>query len=273
MKPKERNNKVEYVINRVIIFSTEKKTLSMYENDQLITKLSNPASRLLFELVKNNKQNIPRSTLLNNVWSDYGFTASNSGLNNYISELRKAFNSLEVSSEIIITIPKTGFRLDADIDLRQCAPQWVNTANSEENEAIDSNVIVGSAPVQPGGPRYCLTLIAPLTVAIIGVIVFAAWIMTKKNDTYPTELISKIGSCELYILDTPKSGTSVKKEIKKVITQEKVDCQKEKNSIFYQEDRYNQPNPRSKIITICKQTSSGFYSACRNIKAQGRNLS
>lgn len=51
------------------------------------------------------------------VWDDYGLQASNSSLNQYISILRRALSAFGCE-ELIITVPKMGFRLNPDITLQ-----------------------------------------------------------------------------------------------------------------------------------------------------------
>lgn len=106
---------MKYIINLTISFDLDSRKLSLYDDERIFIELTKPATRLLMELIKNNRINTSREELLNNVWLNYGFAASNAGLNNYISELRKSFVTLEMNREVIITIPKIGFRLDADI--------------------------------------------------------------------------------------------------------------------------------------------------------------
>ena len=80
---------MKYIVNKTVVFDSNEMTLYLYENTQIVTRLTKPATRLLLTLIQNSGVNVNRDTLLENVWLTYGFTASNAGLNNYISELRK----------------------------------------------------------------------------------------------------------------------------------------------------------------------------------------
>lgn len=49
------------------------------------------------------------------VWEEFGFTPSGNNLNKAVSELRKSFQSLGEGHELIVTVPRYGFRFDADV--------------------------------------------------------------------------------------------------------------------------------------------------------------
>lgn len=49
------------------------------------------------------------------MWEEFGFTPSGNNLNKAVSELRKSFQSLGEGHELIVTVPRYGFRFDADV--------------------------------------------------------------------------------------------------------------------------------------------------------------
>lgn len=96
------------------------------------------------------------------VWDDYGLQASNSSLNQYISILRRALSAFGCE-ELIITVPKMGFRLNPDITL-----QLTQTVPLSIPEQVTS---------QRTGKLFSLknaylTMIIVLTLFICGAIVF-----------------------------------------------------------------------------------------------------
>ncbi|MGW1445094.1 winged helix-turn-helix domain-containing protein [Serratia rhizosphaerae] len=107
---------MKYIINLIIVYTPSEGTLALHNDPSLKINLSNPANRLLMELIKYNGTTLDRESLLRNVWEEYGFTGSNSNLNTYISELRKSFSSLSENIKVITTIPKVGFRLEAEVE-------------------------------------------------------------------------------------------------------------------------------------------------------------
>ncbi|MDQ4988180.1 winged helix-turn-helix domain-containing protein [Klebsiella pneumoniae] len=78
---------MKYIINFTITFDPDSRLLKLRNKDQLTIELSKPATRLLIELIKNNKNEMPRETLIKHVWEDYGFSPSSATLSNHISEL------------------------------------------------------------------------------------------------------------------------------------------------------------------------------------------
>ncbi len=104
-----------YIINTIIAFDPVTRNLSLKNDAQLSVELSKPATRLLSELIEHNHATLLREDLIKSVWEDYGFSPSKGNLSNSISELRKAFTSLGLHQEIIITVPRTGFKLEAEI--------------------------------------------------------------------------------------------------------------------------------------------------------------
>nr|WP_159564419.1 winged helix-turn-helix domain-containing protein [Budvicia diplopodorum] len=87
----------------------------MQQDELSATILSNSSNRLLYELLCNYGQTVSRDTLFQNVWDNHGLVSSNSNLNHYISQLRKALISFGLSDKVIITVPKIGFKFSEEI--------------------------------------------------------------------------------------------------------------------------------------------------------------
>lgn len=85
-------------------------------NSVPMVQLSKPGARLLAELIIHSGEIMTREDLIKKVWEDHNLTPSGSNLSNHISLLRKAFLQLDMTERIIITVPKVGFRLEAEID-------------------------------------------------------------------------------------------------------------------------------------------------------------
>ncbi len=51
---------MKYIINFTITFDPDSRLLKLRNKDQLTIELSKPATRLLIELIKNNKNEMPR---------------------------------------------------------------------------------------------------------------------------------------------------------------------------------------------------------------------
>ena len=58
---------MKYIINFTITFDPDSRLLKLRNKDQLTIELSKPATRLLIELIKNNKNEMTRETLIKHV--------------------------------------------------------------------------------------------------------------------------------------------------------------------------------------------------------------
>ena len=251
---------MKYIINKTLVFNTDEQTLALYENALLVTRISKPAGRLLLEFIQNEQQIVSRDELLEKVWIRHGFSASNAGLNNYISELRKTFVLLGCHQELIVTLPKKGFRFEADILLSPSAEEKpLCDVNNEEEEAV-------SSVTRPPGKRVIFSS------ACIVLFLFGVFIYLNNNEKYyPYQKITKIDNCEIYAVGNNFNATRIESILSSRLKLEDVDCKNDKNDIFYMENRINKNTVRSDLISICKKDKSHRYDSCFNIKTQ-RNV-
>ncbi|WP_446919370.1 winged helix-turn-helix domain-containing protein, partial [Klebsiella pneumoniae] len=124
-------------------FDPDSRLLKLRNKDQLTIELSKPATRLLIELIKNNKNEMTRETLIKHVWEDYGFSPSSATLSNHISELRKAFEALGINKDILITVPRVGFKMEAEIH-----PETKNKELDTSTDGFGKNDITEDSAVQ-----------------------------------------------------------------------------------------------------------------------------
>ncbi|HHQ4314580.1 TPA: winged helix-turn-helix domain-containing protein, partial [Serratia fonticola] len=106
---------MKYIINLSVVFEPDTRILALKNDSMLSIELTKPACRLLCELIENNRSTRSKDLLIQNVWVNYGFTHSKANLSNHMSELRKAFVNLGLGSDVIVTVPKVGFRMEAEI--------------------------------------------------------------------------------------------------------------------------------------------------------------
>ncbi|MBU5412433.1 winged helix-turn-helix domain-containing protein [Serratia ureilytica] len=214
---------MNYVINKEIVFSPEKRALLSVENNEVLITLSNQATRLLIEFIKGNKKPITKENLLKNVWEDYGLTPSNNNLYMAVSEIRKSFVNLGVNEVIILTIPKTGFVFSASVDILE--------PSKESGEGLKKQTTKKTKP----------NLIHIMILIMVAVFIFITFIYfnkkTNKFDNILTE--EKIaspenyGECTFYPLnkDSEKNLTKVIDILKE---RGSLGCDAGRKSIFYQ---------------------------------------
>lgn len=104
-------NKIKSVIiGDGLVFRPLKNTLKDVASGEIAT-LNNVATQLLLYLLQNGKEISSRDEILLNVFQHNGARATDANLNQHISFLRKAITSTGHPAELIVTIPRIGFRM------------------------------------------------------------------------------------------------------------------------------------------------------------------
>ncbi len=270
--------KVKHIINNTIVFDVDEGTLSVYESTKPPVRLSKPAGRLLLELIKKINHNVPRDELLQRVWFNYSPTASNAGLNNYISEIRKALLSIGVDNNIIVTIPKVGFKLEGDIqpvDTLIQEPEPENTVeilpHPEETVEEQKNNEVTVAHTEKKHFFTWQQLLVVSLLVIITLCAFSIFLGNGKPNQVSYSLIQSVGKCDIYSIGKVRFTPSLLADIMQAVKKEGVDCLKDRNDVFYMEDRIGESVPRVSLISICDKAQGSNYDHCFSIKKQ-RNI-
>ncbi|HEJ7990405.1 TPA: winged helix-turn-helix domain-containing protein [Serratia liquefaciens] len=268
---------MKYIINKSVVFDSNELTLHLYENTQIVARLTKPATRLLLTLIQNSGVSVSREELLENVWLTYGFTASNAGLNNYISELRKAFSSLGYNHELIITIPKLGFRFESEIDILDSAV--ISSKSGSATEEKVSSICEDTSPEtrlvkqddhDAISPSYRKVYIILTGVTFLILCIF--FLKKTSNDNYTSHKISNIDNCNVYVIGRALQNNDVLSKINTVLKKEDIDCKSLPSDVFYLEDRIGKRTVRADLISVCSKTDNERYDTCFNIKSQ-RNTS
>ncbi|WP_264883035.1 winged helix-turn-helix domain-containing protein [Enterobacter roggenkampii] len=104
-----------FICNNSLLFDPEAHAISIVGQPESVLTLSAPAVRLLQEFIRHKGRDLSREELITRVWEEFGFTPSGNNLNKAVSELRKSFHALGDSHDYIVTVPRFGFRFDADV--------------------------------------------------------------------------------------------------------------------------------------------------------------
>lgn len=259
---------MEYVINQMMIFSPDERALFIINERESFMPLSNPAARLLLELVKNNKEMLTRRHLMQRVWEDKGFVGSNNNLNGCISEVRKAFESLAIDPQIIITIPKLGFILEADI-----SPYSPPLLSKKKTESAPPPLRF-TTMLKVGKERFYKEkkTLAGATVIISCFGLASAWLQLKEpDDTFKNahvDYLYKHNQCHVFSLEANELYTRSEtiSQAAAMLKSEGVDCNDVASDIFY--SKIANPNLPFQItfMAICRRLSQGNYGRCQTIK-------
>ncbi|WP_243846128.1 hypothetical protein [Serratia plymuthica] len=183
-----------------------------------------------------------------------------------------------IVNEIIVTIPKLGFRFEADIDFMEDI--------SQRNDIIEDQVIVDAeAPPKNDVVLYKKKrmytsgllpsrkwLLIALGLVIIFIFAGVKLLKGKNNESYPYQRISKIDNCEIYTIGKIDNENDLILKIKNTLKQQKIDCAQSHSDIFYMEEIASKKMVRSDLLSVCNKNKNNHYDTCFNIKNQ-RNTS
>ncbi|MDR9889168.1 winged helix-turn-helix domain-containing protein [Pseudenterobacter timonensis] len=106
-----------YIFNENIVYDDAQCSLTNCKSYDSIL-LPATASRLLSLFIRYQGSTLTREEILNCVWDEYGYKASNNTLTQYVSLIRKNFQLLGETADIIITIPRTGFVMNKEVAVK-----------------------------------------------------------------------------------------------------------------------------------------------------------
>lgn len=106
---------MEYVIGQIIRYVPASETLFLVSRQEDQVVLTPACNRLLLHLLSSQGTVLSRDAIFSVLWEQYGYSPSNSSLNTYVSQIRKAFIHLGLTDEIVITVPKVGFIFSPDV--------------------------------------------------------------------------------------------------------------------------------------------------------------
>lgn len=262
---------MKYIINLIITFDPDSRLLILRNNDQLTIGLSKPGTRLLIELVKNNRNELTRETLIKHVWEDYGFSPSSATLSNHISELRKAFEALGVSKDILLTVPRIGFKMDAEIHPETKPPKEDRSVEMFA-PAVTTSEPVKQQNVTPhpthSGLRGTLQRTLKLGLVVIFTllaIAAAIKLMTLHSNEEPM-LIGVQYKCNFYTLGNNKPSSEQSAHARKMLSDAKIDCAQINRDIYYIEARTANDKLKIHFMAVCTKSTNMSYQTCNNYK-------
>ena len=141
----KRDNVQEYrmmfLIDNNIAFLVERQVLKNTDTGAEVA-LNLVATQLLAFLLQHADVVCERNELLDMVFTRNNFSATDGNLNRHIMVLRRAFEELHCDADVIITVPKAGFKIGS-VAIRQPAPRT-------ETEFVPEN---NATPEQPLAPE------------------------------------------------------------------------------------------------------------------------
>lgn len=210
---------MKYLLADAIIYDNEDGSLSLKgeasDESQMLTSTANHIFSLL---IAHHGMVVDREKFLQEVWDERGLTGSNNSLNQYISILRKLLDNMVPGITFIVTVPKTGFMLNAEISVQPL-----------------SRESVPALPAPERTPRSRPTLAIWLTIATMVVAAICGSYISQKQSPLVTGryLLTQIDGCPVYTF-TPiadvfqKQAVALTRQIKE---SSGLSCLE--NSVFY----------------------------------------
>lgn len=247
-----------FTISQKIEFRSEDGVMwNIAQPDKTLTLTTIPA-RLFTWLLENAGRVITREELFNNIWEKYGYEPSNNSVNQYISLIRKSLTELGCEEEVIKTILRMGFYIDA-----------ANVSHTIKEAPPAKNAPVEQAPLTRSKTCAYLSVlpigISLLIAAVLIIQPFSATIGLPEY-AFPASGLYKIGTidaCPVYSLNKTSAAISTLKE-QDARELAKSDLACIDNAIFiFQSDEYY----------IYKKTGRAFMTRCTENNAALSTLS
>ncbi|ANK00924.1 winged helix-turn-helix domain-containing protein [Serratia plymuthica] len=193
---------MKFLINKRIIFHEDKSTIELLDDTIEPVMLSATLCRVLSLLVKNNNLLLTREFILSSAWDEYGKSSTHSNLNNYISMIRKIFNSFG-ESDIIVTVPRQGFMFSAE---------EVNTVDGETLQGSVSSDLLAAVVERKWHPARLIAL-ALMAAAIV---MIAAYPLFNKYNSAKMSEIGRVENCKVEVLTAAHYVKHADDELEKV---------------------------------------------------------
>ena len=190
------------------------------------------------------------------VWEEFGFTPSGNNLNKAVSELRKSFQSLGEGHEFIVTVPRYGFRFEADVIFQP----------GENIPSADLQPSSATQEVKPQrAPRKIWAIVAVLIVAALGAALYFSrqqWIFVPAKLKPVKE---KIARCSIWIIND-HGRPLVLSKLAERLEASNVACEREEYDIYYFSARFSLSAADEVFIGACPASQS---SLCKTIRYKG----
>ncbi|MGG6196333.1 winged helix-turn-helix domain-containing protein [Pantoea allii] len=258
-----------YTINGNIHFRNTDGTLwKDDEIDATVIALTVTTSRLLTYLIERHGEVASREDILETVWTMHGLRSSNNSLNKYIADLRKIFVTLELGTEVIITVPKVGFMIsrDVDIEIKQTDDDVFTLQSTEE-----------ALPVIIQKRR-----IRPLSILILTAVIITGGVMSLFSDSVlklelfgrnqipesPVFYLGNVDGCKIMTLHPgSEKMTPVKLTLaREVMKHANISCTPDTDIYFQPSDSAIYGDKGRVFLSRCtfNKYAKGKFSACKN---------
>lgn len=242
-----------FICNNSLLFDPEAHAISLVGQPETVLTLSAPAVRLLREFIKHKGRDLSREELIARVWEEFGFTPSGNNLNKAVSELRKSFQSLGEGHEFIVTVPRYGFRFEADVIFQP-------GENSQSAAPQPPSVPQEVKPQRASMKKWAM--VAVLLAAVLGATLY----FSQQQGIFVTAKLKpvkeKIARCSIWIIND-HGRPLVLSKLAERLEASNVVCEREEYNIYYFSARFSISAADEVFIGACPVSQS---SLCKTIR-------
>ena len=160
-----------YVINNLIHFDNEAFVLYTTDAPEDTLRIGAIASRCLTQLLQANGQIVSKRDLMSGAWGTFGLEVTDNSLAQVVRQLRVALEKLQPDHELIITIPRIGYKISEQVTLLDgtapAAQPPMPSAPAPNEPAPHSQMPVHSSKRQPDWTRDLLLGLGTIASALL----------------------------------------------------------------------------------------------------------
>lgn len=182
---------MRFDIEGFITFDTEEASLVNLLTGDCI-ELSATSTRLLTNLLQYRGDIISRVDIFQSVFEKYGARPSNSNLNQYISTLRRSLADLGIEKNVIITVPRIGFKISEEV---------IITSDNDYSSSFTLPVLTAELPQRSLLWQHRKAVIS-FILALTGLLLLSSFFMFKKQ---PSTLVFIQDKCTIYGSDAQRA--------------------------------------------------------------------
>lgn len=227
------------IFNNIIHYNAEEGTLCRLDNPENVLKLYYSANRCLQVLVEAYPTPVLQRFFLENVWEKNGQSATANTFYQCISTIRKAFSSLSLNEDIIITIPRKGVCLSTNISI-SVLPTNIATEQKmfQTNSGSDSR------------KKKIFTITLVIIISIITLIYINASTPLKQNKL--SDIYKEIGAHQKCVIYIDKHEANGMEKIIDIISKEDIQCDTNAN-VYYS----SMKSPIKESVIVCYEEKQG----------------
>lgn len=241
---------MKYLIDRLVVFNTDDGTLHLPSSEDVI-RLALPAARLLETFLSSEGSELTREYLLETVWDKHGLHASGNNLNQYVSILRRNL-SLLGCHELIITLPKLGFRLNAAISIEVLE---TDSVSPEPSPSI----------VTPSGHFQRLFFIGSIIITLLAGVAIGLFYYNETNNS-ATVLHEQHSECDIYYLKhiSDDEKKEALRRIMSIMKDNGIQCKKNDVVIYNSEASLSDKVESREVLSYCHAGKDRIVISCDN---------